>query len=199
MCHLSSDNQGGYALLEILISMAIGLVVIVSLSSAFTMQRNAYDMNGQAMEALQVTRAALDMMVREISMAGYNPTGAAFPGIEYDTSQLHIRSDMDGDGTIAGPNEDITYKYSSGANQIMRRTGDDVFYSMASNINTFSFAYMDGRGNATTVTIDIRQVQIRISAKTAKPTADHVPKTLTMTSSAIAPNLAYPRGIGFGT
>ncbi|MBW2568666.1 MAG: prepilin-type N-terminal cleavage/methylation domain-containing protein, partial [Deltaproteobacteria bacterium] len=76
MYYLSKNRESGFTLVELLISMTIGLIILTALSSTFLMQRKIYDVQEQMVEMVQTARAAMDMMTREIRMAGYDPTGA---------------------------------------------------------------------------------------------------------------------------
>ena len=102
-----------------------------------------------------------------------DPTKANFVGIQYAVKQLQIISDLDGDGSTNGPNENITYAYYDKANQIKRKTGKGYFQPFAENIKEFKFDYLDSAGNATTTTADIRQIKITITSKTAKADPDY--------------------------
>jgi len=64
-------GEGGFTLIELLISMALALVIIASLSSTFVIQRKTYDTQEQMAEMTQNSRAAIDIITREIRMAGY--------------------------------------------------------------------------------------------------------------------------------
>jgi type IV pilus assembly protein PilW len=137
----------------------------------FLVQQKAYNVQGQLSEMQQNIRAATDMIVRETKMAGYNPTGASFNGITYDTSQLRILADLDGDGAATGTNEDITYSYDGTDTQIVRDIGAGG-QPVAENIQTFTFDYLDASGTSTTDTDLIRQIKITITGRTTKVDPD---------------------------
>ena len=158
----------GFSLVEVMIAMTIGLMVLGSLISSFLLQQKTYDVEEQVAEMVQNARAAMDMMVREIRMAGYNPTGASFDGIPYHTSQLQISADLDGDGSTGNLNEAIIYTYDV-ENLRINRTAGAGAQPFAENIQSFIFDYLDAAGSATITSADIRQLQIAITARTAKP------------------------------
>jgi type IV pilus assembly protein PilW len=144
----------------------------------FLVQQKAYNVQGQLSEMQQNIRAATDIIMRETKMAGYNPTGASFNGITYDTSQLRILADLDGDGAATGTTEDITYKYFNTVDyplQIKRKSGSGYFQPLAENIQTFTFDYLNAGGDPITDPIDepnIRQIEIKIIGRTAKVDPD---------------------------
>jgi len=185
------NNKNGFTLIEVIISVLIGMIIIIAISSAFLLQRDAYDDQEQIAEMVQTARAAIDMMTREIRMGGYNPTGAGFDGIPYNAGQLQICADIDGDSNLAGQ-EDIIYMYDATNFQIDRNTGSG-YQPFAENIQAFTFSYLDSSGNTTTTTSDIRQIQIIITARTAKPDRNYTPnngyRTYTLTSLITPRNL----------
>ena len=197
--YLSKNKESGFTLVELLIAMTIGLIILAALSNTFLMQRKTYDIQEQIVEMVQTARAAMDMMTREIRMAGYDPTGAGFDGITYSSSQLQIRADLDGSGSTDGTNENIRYAYydkdSSYPYQIKRKTGNGSFQPFAENIQSFTFEYLDSAGSATTTTADIRQIRITIIARASKADADYFAnngyRTHTLTSLITPRNLAF--------
>jgi type IV pilus assembly protein PilW len=180
----------GFTLIEVLISMAVGAIVLTALVSTLLIQSASYDMQAQVCEMTQNARAAMDMMTREIRMAGYDPMVVGFNGIPYDTIRLQIVADLNGDGSVSGAHEDITYTYDDKNHQIDRNTGGGA-QPFAENIQTFTFDYLDRNGAGAAATADIRQIQVTITARTAKqdPNTGQY-RTYTLTSMITPVNLA---------
>jgi type IV pilus assembly protein PilW len=150
------------------------------------MQRKIYDVQEQIVEMVQTARAAMDMMTREIRMAGYNPTGAMqssdpelakFVGIPYDANnKLQIYADLNGNedtDSTGNPNEYIKYTMDSDYPFEIRRDTGGGRQEFALNVQSVTFEYFDSAGNATTTTADIRQIKITIIARTSKADADY--------------------------
>jgi type IV pilus assembly protein PilW len=161
------------------VGLAIGLILLGVAVKIFLVQQRSYSVQEQLSEMQQNIRSAMDMIVRETKMAGYNPAGAIFDGIEYDATktQLRILADLDGDGTTTGTNEDITYKYYDNTDddyplQIKRKSGSGYFQPLADNIHAFDIEYYDAGGGTTTSSTDIRQVEIKITGRTDKTDPD---------------------------
>ncbi len=209
MYYLPKNKELGFTLVELLIAMTIGLVILAALSSTFLMQRKIYDVQEQIAEMVQTARAAMDMMTREIRMAGYDPAGVNsdmdtsndFNGIPYnaDTSTIDVYTDLNNIPGIDNPSgsyEHITYLYDSANNQIDRNTntgsGNQPF---AENIDEFSVLYQNSDGNATTTTANIRQIKITITARTSRPDPDYSAnngyRTYILTSFVTPRNLAF--------
>jgi type IV pilus assembly protein PilW len=196
----SKNKESGFTLVELLIAMTIGLIILAALSSTFLMQRKTYDIQEQIVEMVQTARAAMDMMTREIRMAGCDPTGAGFDGITYDADQLEIKADMyetnntgNPDGDTDDSNEHIKYTMDSDYPFEIRRNTGGGRQEFALNIQSFTFEYLDSAGNATTTTADIRQIRITIKARTSKADADYSAnngyRTHTLTSFITPRNL----------
>jgi len=204
MLFSTQNREKGFTLTELLIAMALSGIILGTIASTFIMQRKTYDIQEQITEMVQTARASIDMMSREIRMAGHDPTGAGFDGITYDADQLQIKVDIykknntgDPDGDTLDSNENIIYKYydehSKYPYQIKRKTGNGTFQPFAENIKEFKFDYLDSAGNATTTTADIRQIRITITSRTAKHDPNYSPnggyRTYTLTSLITPRNL----------
>ncbi len=189
-----NNKEQGFTLAELLVATLISGVILGAIATTFVAQSKIYDAQEQVTEMVQSARAAMDMMSREIRLAGYDPTGANFTGITYNTSQLEVRTDLDGDGDTSDSNEDITYTYDSSNLQIYRNTGGGA-QPLAENIQSFTFAYLDSTGTATTTSANVRQVQITITARTDKADPDYSAnsgyRTYTLTSYITPKNLAF--------
>ncbi|MDO9228598.1 MAG: prepilin-type N-terminal cleavage/methylation domain-containing protein [Syntrophales bacterium] len=202
----------GFSLVEMLIAMAVGMVVLGAMYSVFTIQDKTFANQENFVEMQQSVRAGMDMMAREIMMAGYDPAGVNsdanpsndFSGVTVNASQLQIRediADLNGDGDTGDENENIVYIYkyydenSDYPYQIKRKTGDGSFQPFVENVQSFTFQYLDGAGNVTTVSANVRRIRITITGRTAKPDpaypANGGYRTYTLTSIAAPRNLAY--------
>src|SRR4051812_4220700 len=65
-----SNSRRGFTLVELMVSMALGLLVMASLASLFKTGLNSTMLVTQRAETQQNMRAAVDLMVKDISMAG---------------------------------------------------------------------------------------------------------------------------------
>jgi len=64
------QNGHGFTLLELMVSMALGLIVMAAMTSLFKTGLNSTMLVTQRAETQQNMRAAIDLMVKDISMAG---------------------------------------------------------------------------------------------------------------------------------
>jgi type IV pilus assembly protein PilW len=167
----------GLTLIELMIALTIGMIILGALTSTFILQRKAYSTQEQIIEMTQVARAAMDMIVREVRMAGYfNPANPMqrdssakplFVGIPNTNDRLEILADLTGDGDTDDQNEKIIYTFDSAKNMIRRNTGGGA-QPFAENIQAFSFIYFDADDNLAATDDTIRKIRITITARTVK-------------------------------
>jgi len=204
-CHQSGKSDAGFTLIELLIAMAVGLAVLGATYGVFILHSKTFGTQEQIAEMQQNTRVAMDLMTREIRMAGYNPLGSAGAGIvsaasdsinfTLDTTSTYGSDAPDGD--TDDPNENITYSlYTADSIQKLGRksTANAVNQPVAEHIQSLAFQYWDANGNTTATAADIRRIRVTITAKTAKPDPDYTPnggyRTYTLTS------IIAPRNLG---
>ena len=162
----------GFTLVELMVSMAISLAVLAAIAGTFTAQTRQNSAEEQLGQMQQNVRGALDLMIREIHMAGYKPAGGVFNGIQTSSATtLRIKLDLDSSGVETdGTTDDISYAFDSSTGLISRtlnNTGSTA--TLADNVTAFSFTYLDANGTSTTTNTAVRRITINITARTAKP------------------------------
>ena len=173
MDYYDRNKESGFTLVELLIAMTIGLIILAALSGTFLMQRKAYDVQEQIVEMVQNARAAMDIMSREIRMAGYDPTGLAGSTIVSTTSNsinftLDITDDAGTgppDGDTNDANENITYLlYTTNSIQKLGRKSTAsaiINQPVAENIEDLQISQL---GNS---------IRVVLIARTSKPDPDY--------------------------
>lgn len=186
--------------MELLVSMGLAMVVLAAVTNTFIAQSKFYNAQEQVNEMQQNARAVMDLMNREVKQAGWDPVGTAITtsnGIPYDTTKLQLLSDLNGNGAIAGSDEDIEYTFDAPNLRIERKTNGTTT-TMAENIESFTFEYLKADGTAATTTAEIRQVRVVIRARTSKRDPDfnqnNGHRTYQLTSLITPQNLCYKGG-----
>lgn len=191
---LRLHNQHGFTLPELFIAMAVGLIIAAAATSSFITQRRSFSLQEEVGEMVQGARATMDIITREIRMAGYDPTDAGFDGITpNDTATCddqqagpRLRADLNEDGDTDDANEDITYCYDAANLQITRDSGGGR-QPFADNVQNPTITYLDEDGNPTAVAANIRKVVLTITTRTSKPDSNYSDnggyRTYTLTST----------------
>ncbi len=192
----------GFTLVEVMIALLISGIVMASVYSAFQSQQDSYLAQDQVAEIQQNIRVGKDMMLREIRMAGYDPTQNANAGVTMATiSQFGFTQDLDEDENVTTvPSETVTFKLNSdsngdgivdggGVSTIGRKTGAGVvFQPVAENIQSIEFYYfLSNAAPTSTPTVaqreNIHSVQISILAR-----AENTDKRFINTQSYATPS-----------
>lgn len=183
------DNirERGFTLVELMIAMAVGGIVMAAVMTAFLSQHRSYIAQDEVVEMQQNARVAMDMLVRDIRSAGYDPNGlgagitAIGNGTELDpddnTKRLPLQFTRDNG---AGVLETIAYSlydaYENAAPPGNDGLVDDLGrnegggrQAVAENISQLEFLYLDANGAPTAVLNDIRSIQISILAVASRP------------------------------
>ena len=194
----SADSDGGFTLVEVLIAMLLSGIVLTSIYSAFQSQQNSYVAQEQISEMQQNVRIGLDMLARDIRLAGYNPDGGAgtgfvdniaFGGVQVFTNatQIAFTADLDGDGAIDVVTQDVNgngsidladlerIAYSLNGTNLQRwTTGAVSWQTVAEHVENVEFQYVLANGTQTTTPAaaqlaNIRSVRISILVSTENP------------------------------
>jgi prepilin-type N-terminal cleavage/methylation domain-containing protein len=204
-------NQRGFTLLELLVAMVLTLVVVVGILSFVRHDSIALDAQLGQTDVNDEARSIVDLMVREIRLAGFNPrcispspvTGVVSAGPQ----SLRIQYDLNENGvldTTATASEDVTYQYITATQKLQRVVGA-VTTDLATDIAPAGFAlkYYDaalteivgtgGGGALTAAQCDaVRRVAIMlVPAKTATSRANETVSAPLWTDVMLR-NRAYP-------
>ncbi|MGA1843831.1 MAG: PilW family protein [bacterium] len=144
---------GGFTLVELLLALFISAVMAAAIFNFFIAQNKSYSVQDQVAEMQQNMRAAINLMVKEIRMAGYDPTGEAGAGIvAAESRSITFTLDLDGDKGLTDYNEYITYGLYTPADRIQKlgrkATQNENFAPVAEHVESLGFAYaFDSNGD----------------------------------------------------
>ena len=101
------NNLNGFTLIELLIAMAITGIISAAIFTSFHSQHKSYLVQEDVAVMQQNLRAGMDMMVREIRMAGSDPTGDANAQIERaEPDLIYLTRDDNDDGDLTIDDDD---------------------------------------------------------------------------------------------
>ena len=193
-------SSKGFTLVEMVVALGLSLVTVSAVYSLYVNELRAQYVREDRLEMQQQARVVMDVISRELLMAGYDPRGINhdvdlsndFLGITYDPGRLIIKADLNGNGQIADPNESITFVYDSKTHTLRRNTGGGN-QPFGENIESFLVEYFDQGGSPTVDSASIQQVKITVTARTEDPDLKHVPnggyRTMTLQSRLTPRNL----------
>lgn len=179
-------NNKGFTLIEMLVAMAVAGLAMSAIYTTYNSQQKSYVVQQEIAIMQQNLRAGMQMLMSELRMAGFDPTGKADAGIETaddytdDANQSVIRFTRDDneDGDVTDSGEDLTYSlYTSSNVQKLGRKNPSTNMPVAEYIDKFHLHFLDDDNsllNVTTANIgDIRSVQITIVGQSANYDPDY--------------------------
>ena len=191
-CHIAEAGPGvapchkirelGFTLVELMIALTVGGVIMAGVMTAFMSQHRSYLAQDDVVEMQQNIRVAMDMLVRDVRSAGYDPNGlGAAITVAGPNTLIFTRDDSTGvletvdyslfdafaftlpasnDGLV----DDLALQINASGRQVV-----------AENISQMEFNYLDEDGNALPFPINlpaissISSVQISLLAVASGP------------------------------
>ena len=167
---MNTSGNSGFTLLEVIVALTITLIVMSGIISLLNSLNRTYTGQNVAAAVQQVTRAGIDIMTRNIRMAGLNPLNLEPIGIvEASGDKIRFKLDLDGSGAIeagADIREDIAYLLNR-KNQLIRQYDGNnrSNRSLLDNVSELKFKYLDADDQETSSLDAIRTVEISLTVK----------------------------------
>ncbi len=164
-------HESGLTLVELLIGVVLSLIVLIGVHSLFVSQTKAYSVSNQIMDMQGTARFALNLIVRNLQMAGYDPQASNMVGITAyknndftptndpalslgTDTQLYFTVDSDGDGVV-GNNDSERFGFRVNSDRLESAVISnldgriDSWQPALDNIEsmTISYTYADGNSS----------------------------------------------------
>jgi prepilin-type N-terminal cleavage/methylation domain-containing protein len=182
-------KQAGFSLTELLIVMAVSMILLAGIASAFSSHAKTTSMQVLTVDTVHRARTALASMTKDIRMAGYRTSSSAVTGISQATANsIRVLVDLNQDGSTSGSDEDITYAFDDSSKTINRNGS-----VLANHIESLTLTYTLKDGSTTQAPTDlsgIRKVRLTliVRSSTIDPlTADY--KRFELTSDITPRNM----------
>ncbi len=160
---MKKHKENGFSMIELLISMAIFSLLAGAISGVYVSTSRTSTLQNASAGVQQSVRAALEIMVQDIRMAGYyNPTGADPnpASIEVaDLNKIRITSDRNGDGDVDDLFERITYEFTNNQlRQILYEgTGSQSSQTIIDNVTDLQFTYSGTNNSIVDITLTVEE------------------------------------------
>lgn len=140
----TNRSQVGFTLVEVLVSLAISALLLVSLALAFNASAMNYQENQETVEVVSSARQALTRMTTQLRTGGSISLGDSNSVCAFDTSG----------------GQSISYEYES-SDDTLYLVDDDVQIVLCQNVTALNFA-----GTLTGDATDYRSIQISMTVET---------------------------------
>lgn len=162
MPKIIKKKEKGFTLVELMVVLVLTAIAAVGMYHSYQSFSISAEVEEQKTELNQNIRIALNRMVRDFRMAGYDPLGTANAGFSSIATQ-NVTFSMDDNHTgVPGTVVAVTYQYDA-ANKELDRNG----ISVVQNVSALEFRYFGIDGvTETGVLDDIRSVQISLVVET---------------------------------
>jgi type II secretory pathway pseudopilin PulG len=211
-----NKNNVGFSLIELLIAMTITLVLLGLVSTLLAGAMGTRRMESQRTDALTSAQAALNVISREVSNAGYgikkSTTNLASNGLvttDSNNRKIHFNSNIVNSNTqMCDRGEDVTFYYDATTQSIVRyerystaippncnalTTETSVVVNRISDVTFVYWDYVGSSSTATsttTPTVNTGRVTITVTV-TLEPVSGQPNQSVTFTSDVTLRNASY--------
>ena len=165
---LITSATGGFTVTELVLALAIMMMVMASMVSLLISLNRSYTAQNVTAGVQQVTRAGINIMTRDIRMAGLNPLKIDQIGIlEASVNKIRFQHDTNGSGTIeAGQDEDSAYLLNGNHQLIRQKDGNSRSNkSLVDHVSDLTFKYVDRNNEETSILDEIHTVEISLTVR----------------------------------
>ena len=165
---LITSATGGFTVTELVLALAIMMMVMAAIVSLLISLNRVYAAQNVIAGVQQVTRAGINIMTRNIRLAGLNPLKINRIGIlEASVNKIRFQHDTNGSGTIeTGQDEDSAYLLNGNHQLIRQKDGNSRSNkSLIDHVTNLTFYYFDRDNEETIIFDDIHTVEISLTVR----------------------------------
>jgi type IV pilus assembly protein PilW len=165
---LFASEAGGFTVAELVMALAMMMTVMAAMVSLLISLNRSYTAQNVTAGVQQVTRAGINIMTRDIRMAGLNPLKINQIGIlEASVDKIRFQHDTNGNGTIeSDQDEDTAYLLNRNHKLIRQKDGNTRSNkSMVNHVEDLTFKYLDRDDEETSILDDIQSVEISLMVR----------------------------------
>ena len=144
-------RSAGFTLVEVLMSIAILSILFGTIYRTFDTFNRSYAKENVKAGVQQKSRLGIDLMARDIRLAGLDPLGTAAAGFNpanTNSTSIQFSADLNYDGDLDDPFEDIIYGLNG---NLLQQTSDlgsgPQTATLLDDVTALSFTYLDQADN----------------------------------------------------
>ena len=187
---LLASEADGFTVAELVLALAMMMMVMAAMVSLLISLNRSYTTQNVTAGVQQVTRAGINIMTRDIRMAGLNPLKINQIGIlEASVDKIRFQHDANGNGTIeSDQGEDIAYLLNRNHQLIRQKDGNTRSNkSLINHVEDLTFKYVDREDEETGILADIQSVEISLMVR--EPAGNNKSISRTYSTRVICRNL----------
>ena len=187
-------GEKGFTAVELLVSLAILSIMLSSVYGLYMSFIRVHTKEGTKIRVQQNVRSSLDMMVRDIRMAGLDPELTGVFGIvpPLRPQRIKFSADRDMDGLWDEPNEAdgiddsdleyMEYVYDGNRNveMILYKSDDteEMRTKLVDDVTDLTFIYLNADDATTSIAKDVRTIEIKMTIQKPAGRSGEVSRTL---------------------
>lgn len=215
MKQTKTKTSAGFSILELIISMTVILICLGIVSTLIGRAFSVRARESQRTDALTSAMAALNVISRDLSNAGFgisvaNGSPTASNGIvtaDSNDKRIRIRSNVENRGPVGGPTvvsineagEDVTYFFDAATSSIVKHDPNDepqtsVVVNGISDVTFEYFDYVGTNSNGVPVTVpssDTGRIRITVQVQLDPVHGQPNPLDITFESEVTLRNARY--------
>ena len=141
--------DAGLTLVELMVATALGLLTMAAFTALLTTLLAARARAAESADTMLAAAGALDQIVRDVRLAGYDPAGRGIVAISgASATTVVLAADLDGSGDVDPASEEqITYRTAGGGDTLQRVVGQQslpLLSDLAPDGLRFGYLDLDG-------------------------------------------------------
>jgi prepilin-type N-terminal cleavage/methylation domain-containing protein len=173
----SVSGRRGFTIVELMVALVLSFILVGAIYRTFTSQQKAYTVQDQIAETQQNARMAMNILVRDIRMAGYGMPdgGISIDGTTYNNAiriqkgdQFHPSDSITLVGAFGAPSGYLSRTISSGSTEIYLRSSDEA---SAFDTGNKKYIFIGGLDRLEVIGISGSKLKLKSNTMVRYPTA----------------------------
>jgi type II secretory pathway pseudopilin PulG len=186
---LTTTEEAGFSLLELLIAMTISIAVMAAASTLLASSLRTRVRENTRSNALASAQRAFNIMSREIGNSGYGLTDNGIVLLDSAGETIRVRANLNNNNTLNEANEDVRFVFQLANQAIVRVDNSGGSMVLATNITGLTITYLNTAGGAATpATAERVGIDVRVDLPASQEQPASVVRLLSEVALRNAPN-----------